>query len=213
MPSTRIKGIAVRCVHESDREDSSCHAICGHYVSLVCRCRRTTHSRTTDESTTRSAFGESAAIRGNSESPRSGYRETAGNRRSARISCHASGRRSKNGCEPGTASRRRKGPIAGTGASTPGYFSIGMGMPAQADIKDMVIAGCAVHLMFHHLTNGRWSIEGTVRCGVDEYAREQSFRTGACDSRECAENEALRTVTGLLGKNVDRNTSRLKNWS
>jgi hypothetical protein len=86
-------------------------------------------------------------------------------------------------------------------------------MPAHPDVKDMVIAGCTVHLAFHALTNGRWSIAGTVRCGGEEQAREQSFQTGACDSRDRAEKEALRTVTGLLGKNVDRNTSRLKNWS
>lgn len=86
-------------------------------------------------------------------------------------------------------------------------------MPAPPDVKDMVIAGCAVHLALHSLANGRWSIDGTVRCGAGEHAGEQAFHTGSCDSREGAEEEALRLVTGLLGENRDRNTSRVKNWT
>jgi hypothetical protein len=52
-----------------------------------------------------------------------------------------------------------------------------------------------------------------VRCGIDEHCSERSFLTADLDSREAAEKEALRRVADLLGHNVDRNTSRVKNWS
>lgn len=81
------------------------------------------------------------------------------------------------------------------------------------DVKDIMMDGCQVHLDFHSLADGRWAVEGTIRCGVGSNTTEQSFQTGTCDSRESAEQEALRTAIGHLGKNVDRNTSRVKNWS
>lgn len=81
------------------------------------------------------------------------------------------------------------------------------------DMKDMVIDGCKVHLDFHSLTDGRWSVQGTIRCGIGQNTTQQSFQAGPCDSRESAEQEALHTATGRLGKNIDRNTSRVKNWS
>ncbi len=84
---------------------------------------------------------------------------------------------------------------------------------AIKDIKDMVIAGCRVQLAFRQKDYGKWIIQGTVRCGVDEHAVERSFSTASYASRDEAEEEALRRAADLLGNNVDRNTSRVKNWS
>jgi len=81
------------------------------------------------------------------------------------------------------------------------------------DLKDLVIAGCHVRLAFRSVGSGRWNVEGRVRCGIDEQRIERSFLTADLDSREAAEKEALRRVADLLGHNVDRNTSRVKNWS
>jgi len=81
----------------------------------------------------------------------------------------------------------------------------------SADVKDLVIAGCPVHLSFQSFDGGQWSVQGTVQCGLVH--ADRSFATGLYDSREAAEQEALRMATGLLGNNVDRNTSRVKNWS
>ncbi|HEY6084722.1 MAG TPA: hypothetical protein VIU63_04965 [Nitrospira sp.] len=77
----------------------------------------------------------------------------------------------------------------------------------------MNIAGCAVRLIFHPSGQGRWSIEGTVHCGIEENRTHQSIQTGACASREEAEHIAINQITALLGKNTDRNTSRVRNWS
>ena len=85
-------------------------------------------------------------------------------------------------------------------------------MPADRDVKDMVVSGCRVRLAFSQ-TNGRWSVQGTVVCGLAENGGVQTFETGACPTREDAEQEALGRAAGLLGSNVDRNTSRVKNWS
>ena len=79
------------------------------------------------------------------------------------------------------------------------------------DVKDIVIAGCRVRLAFHAIGQGRWNVEGKVRCGIDEQSDERSFVTQDRGSREAAEKEALRHVADLLGHNVDRNTSRVKN--
>jgi hypothetical protein len=83
----------------------------------------------------------------------------------------------------------------------------------KKDIKDMVVAGCRVQLLFSAIERGQWTVQGTVRCGVDDNAAEQSFRTASHPTREEAEQEALRQAAELLGNNVDRNTSRVKNWS
>jgi hypothetical protein len=81
------------------------------------------------------------------------------------------------------------------------------------DSKDLVIAGCRVQLAFHPTGKGRWHVEAKVRCGIDDRVDERSFLTADLDSREAAEKEALRRVEDLLGHNLDRNTSRVKNWS
>ena len=81
------------------------------------------------------------------------------------------------------------------------------------DTKDMVIAGCRVHLTFQPAPDGRWTVSGTVECGAEDGSRTQPFVTGAYGDRVEAEQDALRQVGALLGHNVDRNTSRVTNWS
>jgi hypothetical protein len=70
-----------------------------------------------------------------------------------------------------------------------------------------------VHLTFQPSSDGRWAVSGRVECGADAGSRTQTFATGACGDRVEAEQEALRQVGALLGHNVDRNTSRVTNWS
>ena len=84
---------------------------------------------------------------------------------------------------------------------------------AQQDVKDMMIAGYRVQLVFREIELGTWMIQGTVRSGVDEQAVEQSFRTPLYPTRDEAEQEALSQAASLMGNNVDRSTSRTKNWS
>ena len=69
-----------------------------------------------------------------------------------------------------------------------------------------------MHLAFHPLADTQWSVKVTIRCGVGTNEREDSFETQAYQTRERAEQEALRMVTEHLGKNMDRNTSRVNNW-
>lgn len=87
-----------------------------------------------------------------------------------------------------------------------------MSADGNNDVKDIVMAGCRVHMAFSS-TGGRWSVRGKVQCGIDENGGEQSFETGACATRDEAEQEALRRATGLLGQNVGRNTSRVRKSS
>lgn len=84
---------------------------------------------------------------------------------------------------------------------------------AKKDIKDMQVAGCRVQLAFRAVERGKWMIQGTVSCGVDDQAVEQSFSTAAYPTRDEAEQEALRQAADLMGNNVDRSTSRVKNWA
>jgi hypothetical protein len=81
------------------------------------------------------------------------------------------------------------------------------------DTKDIQIAGCQVHLTYHALDDGRWTVQGIVQCGADENSAEQPVTTGPCESREAAEMEALDQVGKVLGHNEDRSTSRVKNWT
>lgn len=78
------------------------------------------------------------------------------------------------------------------------------------DVKDMVIAGCRVHLAFHQ-EGGGWWVKGTIRCGLEEKGDQYAFRTSLCATREAAEQSALSRVGEHLGNNVDRNTSRVTN--
>lgn len=73
------------------------------------------------------------------------------------------------------------------------------------------MAGCRVHLRFKE-QGGRWLVEGTVRCGLEENSGVYTFRTGMYPTTEEAEQEALRHAATRLGENVDRQTSRVTNW-
>ncbi|MBA3752971.1 MAG: hypothetical protein H0X01_02250 [Nitrospira sp.] len=81
------------------------------------------------------------------------------------------------------------------------------------DTKDIQIAGCLVHLTYQALDDGRWTVVGVVRCGIEEQIEQQSVATGPCATREAAEKDALERVSKVLGNNVDRSTSRVKNRS
>ena len=70
-----------------------------------------------------------------------------------------------------------------------------------------------MHLAFHPLVDTQWSVQVTIRCGAGTNEKEESFETQACPTRESAEQEALRMATEHLGKNMDRNTSRVDNWN
>ncbi len=87
-----------------------------------------------------------------------------------------------------------------------------MAAPDESDAKEVMIAGCRVRLTFVS-KDSRWTVEGTVQCGIAENSDEQSFRTGDHATQEDAEREALSQAGTLLGDNVDRNTSRVTNWS
>lgn len=82
----------------------------------------------------------------------------------------------------------------------------------RADVKDILLDGCQVHLMFHPAGGGRWRVNGTVQCGIGENQAGHRITTEPYDSREEAEQAALRRATSLLGKNADRSTSRVRNW-
>ena len=86
-------------------------------------------------------------------------------------------------------------------------------MDTKPDVKDIMMDGCQVHLDFCPLEDGHWTVTATIRCGLEGNITEESFHTGICNSRETAEQEALRAAIGHLGRNIDRNTSRVKNWS
>lgn len=81
------------------------------------------------------------------------------------------------------------------------------------DSKDIQIAGCQVHLTYHALADGRWTVMGIVRCGVAEQVVEESVATGPFPTREAAEKDALDRLGKVLGNNIDRSSSRVKNWS
>ena len=80
------------------------------------------------------------------------------------------------------------------------------------ETKDLQMAGCQVHLTFHALSGGQWTVVGVVRCGVDENQGEQSVATGPFPSREEAEQDALGRIGNILGNNIDRSSSRVKNY-
>jgi hypothetical protein len=70
-----------------------------------------------------------------------------------------------------------------------------------------------VRLTYRQATGSGWTVHATIRCGVDDRADEESLDTRAFESREAAEQDALRQVAALLGDNTDRSRSRVRNWS
>ena len=81
------------------------------------------------------------------------------------------------------------------------------------DTKDIQMAGCQVHLTYHALSDGRWTVLGILRCGIGEKMEEQSVATGPFPTREAAEKDALDRLGRLLGNNIDRSSSRITNYS
>ncbi|MDR4480687.1 MAG: hypothetical protein R3B37_13215 [Nitrospira sp.] len=79
------------------------------------------------------------------------------------------------------------------------------------DTKNIRITGCDVHLTFHAVGDGRWTVDGIVHCGTGEKSDEQAVTSGPCASREAAEQDVLERVGHILGHNVDRHTSRIEN--
>lgn len=80
------------------------------------------------------------------------------------------------------------------------------------DVRDIRIAGCPVHLTYHAETDGRWTMQGTIRCGVADRSAVRLVTAGPHPERDTAEQNVLDRIGQLLGHNVDRNTSRVKNW-
>lgn len=72
----------------------------------------------------------------------------------------------------------------------------------QGPSESVLVAGCPVTLKFHEHPGGRWSVEGTVSCGLGHNKKLSAFRTGLHPTRHDAERDALQRAAGLLGHNV-----------
>ena len=81
------------------------------------------------------------------------------------------------------------------------------------DTKEIQMAGCQVRLTYRRVADGGWTVIGIVRCGVGEKQEEQSLATGSFPTREAAEKDALNRISHLLGNNIDRSSSSVKNYS
>lgn len=80
------------------------------------------------------------------------------------------------------------------------------------ETKDLRIAGCPVHLTYHANTDGTWTVQGAVQCGVEDQRAIQLVTVGPCPDRETGEKDLFDRIATLLGHNEDRSTSRIKNW-
>lgn len=78
------------------------------------------------------------------------------------------------------------------------------------DIQDIKIAGCDVHLVFLR-SGGQWTVVGTLASGIAENKKKETITSGPWSTREIAEQRVLEQITGLLGHNEDRSTSRVHN--
>jgi hypothetical protein len=83
----------------------------------------------------------------------------------------------------------------------------------SGDTKDIRIAGCLVHVSYHANTDGTWTIQGAVQCGVEDQRAIQLVTAGPYPDRETGEKHLFDRIATLLGHNEDRNTSRIKNWA
>ncbi len=68
--------------------------------------------------------------------------------------------------------------------------------------KSIVVAGCPVTLTFHEHPGSRWSVQGTVSCGLGHHRRDSPFHTALYPTRDEAERAALERAAALLGHNV-----------
>jgi hypothetical protein len=82
----------------------------------------------------------------------------------------------------------------------------------QDESEDLVIDGCPVRVTFTEVDTG-WAARAVVTCGLGENRGERVVNVDACPTREKAEQAVLAKVQEVLGGNVDRNTSRVRNWS
>jgi hypothetical protein len=81
------------------------------------------------------------------------------------------------------------------------------------DTMEIQMAGCRVSLTYRQVADSGWTVVGIVRSGVGDNMDEQRVATGSFPTREAAEADALNRVTQLLGNNVDRSSSPVKNYS
>ncbi len=85
--------------------------------------------------------------------------------------------------------------------------------PLTDDVKEMTIGGCRVRLTYDCTADLRWRVQGTVICGIEENAAERSIVTKPYHNRDEAERQAIEEITALLGENLDRSHSRVRNWA
>jgi hypothetical protein len=85
--------------------------------------------------------------------------------------------------------------------------------PLTDDVKEMTIGGCRVRLAYCRAPDMRWSVKGTVICGIEDKAAQRTVVTKPFPNRDEAEQNAIQEVTALLGENRDRSHSRVRNWS
>ena len=78
------------------------------------------------------------------------------------------------------------------------------------EMQDIKIAGCDVHLVYLR-SGGNWTVVGTVASGTEKNKNKEAITSGPWESRDMAEQKALEQITGLLGHNEDRSTSRVHN--
>ncbi|HSE60202.1 MAG TPA: hypothetical protein VLA99_15990 [Nitrospiraceae bacterium] len=83
----------------------------------------------------------------------------------------------------------------------------------SGDRKDMKIAGCPVHVTYHANPNGTWIVQGAVQCGAEDQRTSQIVTVGPHPDRDTGEKDLFDRIATLLGRNEDRNTSRIKNWA
>ena len=81
------------------------------------------------------------------------------------------------------------------------------------DTKDIRIAGCPVHVEYHANADGTWTLQGTIQCGVEDQRAIQLVTVGPHPDRETGEKDLFDRIATRLGRNEDRNTSRIKNWA
>jgi hypothetical protein len=81
------------------------------------------------------------------------------------------------------------------------------------DVKDMTIAGCRVRFTYSRTSDGRWIVNGSMQCGIEDRQGERSIVTEAFHNREEAERNAIEQVATSLGQHTDRSHSRVRNWS
>ena len=86
-------------------------------------------------------------------------------------------------------------------------------LPVTDDVKEMTIGGCRVRLAYCRASDMRWSVQGTVICGIEDNTAQRSIVTAPFRNRDEAELNAIQEISALLGENRDRSHSRVRNWA